>query len=383
MRVLSLSPFFESHGGGVEIVAGALARSLAAAGAESVWAACGSAPNIAGVRTIGLPFVDPLERSVGLPMPLPSPAAMARLFRSVRRADVVIAHDALYASTLAGRLAARTNGVPFVLVQHIGVLPFERRALRGVMNLADRCVSRPMLRGADEVVFISQTVADHFAPALRRPHSLVHNGVDHELFHPVEEDDRQPLRDRFARGDRRPLIAFAGRFVAKKGLATLEALARRMPDHLFAIAGGGPIDPACWNLENVRVLGRLERRDMANLFQASDALVLPSVGEGFPLVVQEAMACGLPVFCGAESARADRDASRFLHGIEIDITDPQDTAARFGDALRQAPLVPRREQAAYAAEAYNWSRNAERLLLIARQLQGSGVRSAEILASTP
>ena len=46
----------------------------------------------------------------------------------------------------------------------------------------------------------------------------------------------------------------------------------------------------------------LSQAELPPLYQAADLLVLPSVGEGFPLVVQEAMACGTPALVGDETA---------------------------------------------------------------------------------
>ena len=115
---------------------------------------------------------------------------------------------------------------------------------------------------------------------------------------------------------------FVGRFVEKKGLAALRELAINRPDCEFVLVGDGPINPASWGLQNVTLLGRRTRQELARLYRACDGLVLPSIGEGYPLVVQEALASGLSVYCGLDSAAADPGAMPFLHGVAVDPNNP-------------------------------------------------------------
>jgi glycosyltransferase involved in cell wall biosynthesis len=124
------------------------------------------------------------------------------------------------------------------------------------------------------------------------------------------------------------------------------------------LIGSGPLDPSLWALPNVHVLGRKSRAELSELYRAADALILPSVGEGFPLVVQEAMASGLPVFCGLDSAAADPNARNMLHGIEVVPGDPAGTAKRFAQALDILPAGVDLASAEHARRTYDWDRNA-------------------------
>jgi glycosyltransferase involved in cell wall biosynthesis len=101
---------------------------------------------------------------------------------------------------------------------------------------------------------------------------------------------------------RRPLILAAGRLASQKGFATLIEAARRWgdlsPAPLLAIAGSGPLraelTAAAAPLgDAVRFLGH--REDMAALLAAADLFVLPSLWEGQPLVLQEALCAARPI----------------------------------------------------------------------------------------
>jgi hypothetical protein len=67
--------YFEGRGGGIELVAGRLARELVALGHDVTWAATGAPPDASSpLLALCLPASSVVERSLKLPMPLPGPA---------------------------------------------------------------------------------------------------------------------------------------------------------------------------------------------------------------------------------------------------------------------------------------------------------------------
>lgn len=372
MKLLTVTAYFESHRGGVELVAGRLARELAARGLDVAWAAGAPTPPPApeaGLTSIPLKVWNLTERRLGIPFPAPSPTAIAQIVEAVRASDAVLLHDCLYLTNVAAFLAARRFRKPVLLIQHIGEVPYRNPLLRGLMTLANWLVARPLLSKADQVAFISEIARRHFASVrFRRPPALIFNGVDTSVFTP----SAGPAAKRAAQGalglpGDRPVALFVGRFVEKKGLAYLEAAARQRPDLFWVLAGWGPIDPERWSLENVRVLRGLDHAALAHLYRAADVLVLPSTGEGFPLVVQEALACGLPVVCGAETVEADPAAAPYLQGVPLEPDDPAATAALIGKAIDDAAAQsPEQAQtrARFAAARYAWRATAERHLAL-------------------
>lgn len=165
------------------------------------------------------------------------------------------------------------------------------------------------------------------------------------------------------------MLLFVGRFVEKKGLPLLKELARRFPDCAWAFVGWGPDDPALWGLPNVICLGSLPQREIAACYQAADLLVLPSVGEGFPLVVQEAMACGTPALISAETAGGYPPAGPLTYTVE---PTPEEFERRLRAILAEpAALAARRaEVAAFARDHWDWERCADRYAEVLRELAG-------------
>lgn len=357
MRILTVSHFYENHGGGIERVAAQLCRQFSENGHHAVWAASAVDPAPADVDALPLRCTDPLEARMGLPMPIPGARAMRDLWRAIHDCDAVIVHDALYLTSMLAMLLGKLRGKPVVLIQHIAGIDFANPVMRGLMRLANCLVTRPMLHAADRLVFISDSVRrDLLGEPAQRNFLLLFNGVDTTIFHARDASARRAVRAAFGLPVETRIALFVGRFVTKKGMAVLEALARRRPDLHFALAGGGPVHPETWNLLNIHVLGPQPQEKIAELYAASDLLLLPSVGEGFPLVIQEAMACGLPVVCGESSAQADPAAAQWLQGVTIDLSDPERSAARCSAAIDGLLDNPpdRAAMARYATKTYSW-----------------------------
>lgn len=371
MRILTISHFYEAHGGGIERVAGQLCRQFARLGAEAVWAASNADPApYTEVEAHPLACANPIEKITGLPMPLPGARAIRTLAREVRRCDAVVVHDALYVTSILALLMAKAHRKRVVLIQHIAGVAFSSRVLRSAVALANILVTRPMLRAADALVFISYTVRhDLVGTPPRMPCFLLFNGVDSAVFHPGEGLAPEPdalAGMSIAPGARR--ILFVGRYVEKKGLRVVRALAASREDLTFLMVGSGPICPAMWGLANVHDLGTQSPQALAALYRSVDLLLLPSVGEGFPLVIQEAMACGLPVVCGEPSNRADPNATDWLRGVTIDLSDAEGSARRCSQAINSlAPTSKERAaMARYALAHYDWRSMAECLLALTR-----------------
>ena len=370
MRLTLVTHFFPAHRGGVERMAGQLAERLAAQGVARIdWHAsdCDAPPAPSpGLSIVPARSCNIIERAAGVPYPFWSPAALLRLARSVRSANVVHLHDCLYLPVLAAFAAARFGRRrPVVVTQHIGHVPYRNPLLRAVHAAANRLLGAWVLGGADQVVFESESVRAYFAQRVRfrSPPLLIENGVDTQVFRPCSAAERRERREQLGIPAGKPLLLFIGRFVEKKGMNVLRELAGNIRGAHWLFAGWGPMDPAAWALANVTVRLRPGHEELPALYQAADLLVLPSVGEGFPLSVQEAMACGTPALIGEDTAAGCPQGADALLSERVGGTDTAERWAARIQALLAAPgeleaLRPR--VAAFARTHWSWERCGER-----------------------
>jgi len=377
MRILIVTHYFASHKGGIEIVAEKLFREFSGRH-EVVWIAGDSTPpppESGQSRAIPIRVFNFIERKTGVPFPIPTRGAVRMIQSQVSRADVVLLHDCLYLSNIAAFRKARQSGIPTIIVQHIGFVPYKNIVLNTALRIANALVTRPMLTCASRVVFISRTTLDYFAKVrFACPPEVIFNGVDAELYRPAHsKEEKLGLRKRFNLPLDLSVVLFVGRFVEKKGLEILHRMVSIRPECAWAFAGWGPNNPEAWGIDNVYVFSGLRGESLAMLYRACDVFVLPSVGEGFPLVIQEALASGLPVLCGTETVLADPDLSSFAIGVPVNLAKPEQTARSFIEALDKlhdsnmsvSDAYLRRD---FALQRYSWRHAAEKYLQIAGKL---------------
>ena len=361
MRILLVTHFYPAHGGGVERVAEQLARHMRAQGHELTWAAGDNDPPPAADIAAALPMraFNAVERLTGFPYPFWSPGSLRRLARQVQVSDAVHVHDAIYLGSLVAAWLAGRHRKPLIVTQHIGEVPLPRW-LQPALALANRMGAWQVLRRARGVAFISPLVQAYFerltGASVRHRH--VPNGVDTAVFHPSAQP-RATLKAALGLDPARPLLLFVGRFAPKKRLPLLRVLAEHAPpDWQWLVVGQGAEDPRSWGLANLSVREPMPHPALADHYRAADLLVLPSHGEGFPLVVQEAMACGLPAAITAEVAAG----GQLPECLWVRLPEqPADFAVAGTTALQVALAVSptadraRRDAcAAHAAASWNW-----------------------------
>ncbi len=172
-----------------------------------------------------------------------------------------------------------------------------------------------------------KTKRDLLWAGLRRPVSLVPNGVDVKLIDSIPPAEFESD------------VIFVGRLIPEKGvdilLRALADLKSEMPDVKAVIVGDGPeraklegIAKALNLEDNVFFTGFLPYERVIALMKASKVFVLPSRREGFGMVALEAMACGLP----AITLNAPMNAARFLveegkNGFVVDESQLSDALA--------------------------------------------------------
>jgi glycosyltransferase involved in cell wall biosynthesis len=358
MHILMTANYAPPYGGGIQMVIAALTRRLIAAGAQvTLLAADTGIPRgesmWEGARRIAIPASNLLERR-SIPLPLFNPIALGRaLARVLPTVDVVHAHGMLYPSSVWAAVGGRSGGKRVILTEHVGAVPYRSPLVRAAQSAAIGVLGRACARSCDTVVVLNARVEAEMRPLVRRgtPIMQIANGVDGDLFQPPA--DRAALRAEL--GLYRPTLLFAGRNAEKKGVPLVLAAAHRMPDVDVVLCGQDTEQIAAQPgiAPNVRVIGRLDQAALARWYGAADALILPSEGEGFPLVLAEALACGTPVIVTDDAtnrAYLDESVARFVARDPVAIADA--VAALLADADTLAAMQARART--FALARFDW-----------------------------
>ena len=361
LRVLIVSAYAHPHIGGIEVVVGQQARTLAALGHKVTVVTSRCATNEAmqeevdGYTVIRIPAWNPLEERIGVPFPVWGLSAVWRLADLIRRCDVVHIHDVYYGSSILAASLARRHGRPLFVTQHVAVVEHGMGFVKLAQKLVYSSAGRTLWQWAESITVYNRIVEEflHSHGVSARKISLTYSGVDTIYFHPGKPDTAHVTRQRYGLSPDIPIVLSVGRLVPKKGFQNL--IEARSPEYEIVHVGPGVIPED--TPKGVRFLGPLNHSELRDLYQASDIFAFPAVGEMLTLVMQEAMACGLPVV-----AAADEAYSRYgLDPSGIALVDPQPETLRsafleiLGDSARMRYMQGYSRW--LAEERFDWLQN--------------------------
>ena len=199
----------------------------------------------------------------------------------------------------AGALLSRDLDIPVVATER-GYLPSYVHG-----RVWERAEARWALENVDQTVFVAKALAE-LATTMARPKLeplVVYTGVDRQRFFPAASAQ---ARRALGIPERAKVLLLVGHDALKKGvLEVLEAihlLGDRYKNLLFFIIGsGGATEVVQQRIKRlqlssvVRAVGVCPQGEIAQWYQASDIVTLPSWREGVPNSLVEAAACGRPV----------------------------------------------------------------------------------------
>ena len=209
--------------------------------------------------------------------------------------EIIHCESHLFLTTVQAVKAAKKLGIPSVVTVH-GVMAKRSVAVNFAQYVYLRTLGLWLFKNADGIICLTKSGAQEMirygCPSEKI--RVIPNAVDADRFRPRNERQEN-------------LVVWVGRFVPEKGLKYLieaaKIVVRKFKDVKFTLVGYGPLKANTMKRafdyglldDTVRFTGPFDRNQVADILCKASIAVLPSLKEGLPLSLLEAMSCGTAV----------------------------------------------------------------------------------------
>jgi len=210
------------------------------------------------------------------------------------RPDIVHAESHLFLTTVQAVRKAKRSGLPCVVSVH-GVFADRGSIINSAQRFYLQTLGLKIFKDADRIICLTRSDVEEIyrLGCSSEKIRLIPNAVDATIFKPSNKRESN-------------LVVWVGRFVNEKGLEYLVEAAKIVADSFnevrFLLIGYGPLKEDILRLVNkleledfVRLVGPLSRNEIARILGKATIFVIPSLKEGMPLALLEAMASGVAV----------------------------------------------------------------------------------------
>lgn len=207
---------------------------------------------------------------------------------------------------------------------------------------------------------------------------VVYNGYDEQVFRPMPLQD---ARKRLSLPLKKKILLSVGSLDSVKGhsylVDAMSIVLKKRSDVILVIVGSGPLKAKLGETinslglsEKILLVGSKTHEEIPVWMNASDVFVLPSLSEGFPTVVPEAMACGKPII----ATRVGGVPEAVFHEDLGTLVDPGDSKVLASAILDVLEKRWKPETILRYAKRYAWSNLVEQILDVYREvLQNHGI----------
>ncbi|MBA7507586.1 N-acetyl-alpha-D-glucosaminyl L-malate synthase [subsurface metagenome] len=230
-------------------------------------------------------------------------------------------------------------------------------------------VSKLVLKSATAVIALTEDMKGEIQKICNREVSVIPNGIDLDRF---QDLNPRTIREGLKVNSDERLILFVGGLKPTKGLEYLiQAMSSisqsEMKMKLLLVGQGEERDRLEQLAKNlglssyVKFVGEVPYKEVPEYMAASDVFVLPSLSEGFPNVILEAMASGMPIVATRVGGLAEiiKDGD---NGFLVEPGNPQQLAEKVLLILKDKELRERiSRNNKEAAKEYSWEGIVDRL----------------------
>ncbi|MBO3800152.1 MAG: GT4 family glycosyltransferase PelF [Candidatus Brockarchaeota archaeon] len=370
LKILVLTDYFPPHvGGGVEKVVFEISRRLVRMGVDIIVATLNTAMAkgfeiLEGIKVYRYKPISLTETTgVQLTVSLSLPLKIVEICK-LEKPDVIHANNRFFSTTICGALLKKIVGKPLVTTLHLGPMLLNRKFFDFLINTYEKTVSRWIIQSSDKIIAVSNSVMKHALSlgAASSKIKVIPNGVDLDEFKPRREFKKIGVKK----------IIFIGRLFPNKGIQYLVKAApivlAKHPHVEFVIVGRGPMEAELRNMVkrlNVehafKFLGIVP--SIPEVMSQCDVFVRPSLTEGMPLTILEAMACGLPVIASKipGSSEVVKDGET---GVLVETGNVEQLSNAIIKLLEDENYAERIRKRAYefVKNHYSWDRVAKEYL---------------------
>ena len=238
--------------------------------------------------------------------------------------DAIIVAGYSSPTVILAMLWMRLLGIPFYMEIDGGLIRESSGLRYWIKRFLVRLPSGWLTSGKYPTRFLTHYGADP-SRVVEYPFSSLSQGDILEEI-PTEQE-KQELRQQLGIRDKRVILA-VGQFIHRKGFDVLLHAAKKLPSDVGIYIVGGEAD-ACYTdlrqalgLTNVHFWGFRQRQELTQLYKAADLFCLPTREDIWGLVINEAMAFGLPVVTTDQCVAGLELVENGVNGYLVPIEDP-------------------------------------------------------------
>lgn len=371
MKILLITHYFYPHIGGIEIVAYNQAKELVKQGHEVTIITSkikheANNETVEGIKIIRIKALNWLEKKFDVPFPIFSSKLLSIINTEIKKSDVVHAHGALYMGSFFGSLVTKKFKKPFIVTEHVGLVIYKNKVLSIIEHLAFKTIGRISLNRSKVILVLNENVEKYLSKITKTKIQYLTNGVDINLFKPIDQKQKIFLRKKYKLPIDRKLILFVGRFVEKKGVDLL--IKAKKPDFDIVLVGEGKLSPETYDIRGIHIFNFMPQDKLREIYQMCDVFVLPSESEGFPLSLQEAMASGLPIITTKQQYYKELFDSNFVELIDRNIDQIKYSIENLISDSKKTEAMKKYSRN-FVIDNFSWNINVNKLLKIYKGLK--------------